>query len=43
MESSLDEMVKNFKLEIEHLNKKFSLKRTYKILKNNEKGKLISE
>lgn len=42
MVSSLNEMINNFKLEIEHLNKKFSPKKTYKILKNNEKGKLIT-
>ncbi len=35
-------MISNFKSEIKHLNKKFSPKKTYKILKNNEKGKLIA-
>lgn len=42
MKSSLNEMINNFKFEIKHLNKKFSPEKTYKILKNNEKGKLIT-
>ena len=42
MESLLDRMINNFKLEIGRLNKKFSSNKTYKILKNNEKGKLIT-
>ena len=41
MESSLSEMINNFKVEIERLNKEFSPEKTYKILKNDEKGRLI--
>ncbi|MFX0135239.1 MAG: hypothetical protein ACFFDN_16465 [Candidatus Hodarchaeota archaeon] len=41
MESYFDEMMNSFKEELKHLNKKFSPQKTYKILKNNENGKLI--
>ncbi len=41
MESSLSDMLNNFKVEIERLNKEFSPEKTYKILKNDEKGRLI--
>ncbi len=42
MESKLSDIINNFKAEIERLNKEFSHDKTYRILKNNEKGRLIT-
>ncbi|MFX1396845.1 MAG: hypothetical protein ACFFAS_07340 [Promethearchaeota archaeon] len=42
MKSLLSDMINNFKDEVERLNKEFSPEKTYKLLRNNEKGKLIT-
>ena len=42
MESILSVLINNFNAEIERLNQEFSPEKTYMILKNNEKGRLIT-